>query len=104
MRNGMSVKEIYDKLDQLDRLKVTYEKEQDTRLELENIIIHLAHTILRTSRRYNDIAAACLEERRHEDASEFAYRSKGLIECGQVLVQYLTDAGLVYILDRTCLE
>lgn len=100
MRNGMSVKEIYEKLDQFDRLKEAYIKEQEKRLNLENIIIHLLHTAVRTSGQYNDVAQACLDEKRLDEAGQFASRSQGILECTKVLVDYLEDDGFSYILDR----
>lgn len=100
MRNGMSVEGIYEKLDQLDRLKEAYLKEQEKRLNLENIIIHLLYTAARTSRQYSDVARACLDEKRFDEAGYFASRSQGMIECAEVLIDYLKDDGFDYILDR----
>ena len=100
MRNAMSVKEIYEKLDQFDRLKEAYTKEQEKRLNIENIIIHLLRTAVRTGKQYNDVAQACLDAKRFDEAGQFASRSQGVIECAEVLVDYLKDDGFGYIVDR----
>lgn len=101
MRNGMSVKEIYEKLDQFDRLKEAYIKDQEKRLDLEDIIIRLLRTAVRTGRQYTNVAQACLDEKRFDEAYQFASMSQGVIECAELLADYLKDAGFDYILDRT---
>ncbi len=88
-RLGMSVQETYDKLDQLDRLKVAYENERTERIALESAINKSIDRIVTTSVTYNRVGMAgetlC-------DKLEFLSKSAGLLEAAIIIREALADA------------
>ena len=78
MRNGMSVQEIYEKLDQFDRLKEAYDKELEGRMKLERYIQDVIQHIERTMNDYKRISLD--HKTSYEDKCEFRNRYNGLLE------------------------
>lgn len=91
MRNGMSVKEIYDSLDQLDRLKEAFKKEQEERMRLERVINKAVSEMVSTGMTYTRIAAEAPE---HDACTklEFSSKSSGLLE-GVIILRKYTNPG-----------
>ena len=83
MRNGMSVKEIYDALDQRERLIHAYEKERQQHIELKKAVGDAYYRMSRTVKDYIRIADdpnTCIS-----DHIEFRSRASGLSEAMQIL-------------------
>ncbi len=81
-RLGMSVQEIYDALDQLDRLKEAYTEKQAEYASLKTAIDKTEDYIFRTSETYRRVANSSDDYR---DKLEFLGKSSGLIEAWMVL-------------------
>lgn len=87
MRNGMSVKEVYDSLDQLDRLKGAFKKEQEKRIRLENAINKAVSEMFSTAMTYTRIAIDA-PEREVLTKIEFSSQSTGLLEATTIIRKY----------------
>lgn len=85
-RLGMSVQEIYDALDQLDRLKEAYKEKQDEYAKIKTAIDKTEDYIFRTSETYRRVANSSDDCR---DKLEFLGKSSGLIEAWMILRKYL---------------
>lgn len=86
MRNGMSVQEVYDALDQLERLKEAYEKQRQEHLKLQSVVARAdlyMNKIEEIYKRLSDSADS------FEDQLEFLAKAYGLFEARQILHRYL---------------
>ena len=91
MRNGMSVQEIYDALDQLDRLIKAYDEERNKNISLKTELNDICWTIDRTIRQYTNLADD--PETQLQDRIEFKGRAKGLFEAKQIIRNILDKKG-----------
>lgn len=85
-RLGMSVQEIYDKLDQLDRLKKAY---ADKQAECEGLHLAIMKSIgynFTTSETYRRVASL---SDNNLDKLEFLGKAAGLLEASRVLRDYV---------------
>lgn len=83
MRNGMSVKEVYDALDQLERIKKSYADLLERSRTAESIIAQVKHIINRTMIQYQSIVMSPSTPR--ADKLEFKGKISGLGEALQIL-------------------
>lgn len=85
MRNGMSVREIYEALDQRDRLIERLQEERDRYTKLENHVRNACWDLERTAGQYVNLAECQDAGASDEDRLEFLYRAKGLIEAANIM-------------------
>lgn len=93
MRNGMSVKEIHDALDQFDRLKKAYNELREENDRLKQAVDKSVTELLSTASTYNRIADnAAL----HDDITkvEFSSRCIGLLEACEIIRKYTNPERL----------
>lgn len=83
MRNGMSVKEVYEALDQLDRIKESYAELQERTHNVQSNIRWAKDTINRTISQYWNVVLSPLASR--DDKLEFEGKISGLREALQIL-------------------
>lgn len=86
MRNGMSVQEVYDALDQLERLKEAYEKQRQEYLKLQTAVARADWYFDKTAETYKRVADSA---ETFEDELEFLSKASGLLEARQILHRYL---------------
>lgn len=91
MRNGMSVREIYEALDHRDRLIERLREERDRYAKLESRIRDVCFDITHTARQYVNIAECQDVGASDEDQLEFLYRAKGLKEAVKIMRRSLED-------------
>lgn len=89
MRNGMSVREIYDALDERDRLRECLKEERRKREMLEHHIHNACWKLTCVCGNYRRIASGPYSA---EDRFEFGYRAKGLEEAMGILRGCTEDA------------
>ena len=85
-RLGMSVQEVYDALEQLDRLKEAYKEKQEEYMKIKTVLDKTEDYIFRTSETYRRVANSSDDYR---DKLEFLGKSSGLIEAWMVLRKHL---------------
>lgn len=78
MRNGMSVKEIYDKLDRYDRLQAAYSEELRKTKDLGKILQEIFDCVEFTANDYAQISYVMSNSM--DDRVEFKHRAQGLRE------------------------
>lgn len=91
MRNGMSVREIYEALDQRDRLIERLQEERDRYSKLENHVRYACWDLERTAGQYVNLAECQDAGASDEDRLEFLYRAKGLREAARIMRRSLED-------------
>lgn len=91
MRNGMSVREIYEALDQRDQLIEQLRKERDRYSKLEKHIFGACWDLERTAGQYVNLAECQDVGASDEDRLEFLYRAKGLREAVKIMRRSLED-------------
>ena len=92
MRNGMSVKEIYDKLDGYDRLQAAYMAERDRNGKVLMMLQEMIKTIDSTASDYTKIS--WLTSNHYEDRVEFKHRALGLIEAHGTIERIANKYGI----------
>lgn len=86
MRNGMSVKEIYDALDSLERLREAFHDQRD---EYNKLHIAIAKSISynsSTAETYKRVASLCDND---VEKAEFLGKAAGLLEASRMLKKYM---------------
>lgn len=86
MRNGMSVQEVYDALDQLDRLKEAFERQRQEHLKLQTAVARAEWYLGKTAKTYKQVSDSAES---FEDQLEFLAKASGLLEARQILHRYL---------------
>ena len=86
MRNGMSVKEIYEALDERDGLKSALMRERQNTADAKKLIHKICDYIDKTAMDYIRIADATDTEL--EDEIEFRFRAAGLLEAMIIIRRY----------------
>ena len=89
-RNGMSVKEIYEALDRLERLEKAY---NEKRIECEKLTKVIQKSIdynVRTSTQYHRVASST---ENLSDKLEFLSKASALLEATTIMRQYIKDAA-----------
>lgn len=90
-RNGMSVREIYDALDQRDRLAERLKKERAKYDALIKQINVACSKLMYSDLNYQRLANLPNSGATDEDRLEFRYRAKGLKEAADILANCLED-------------
>ncbi len=90
-RNGMSVQEIYEALDQRDQLIEQLQKERDRYSKLEKHVRDACFDIARTATQYVNLAECQDAGTSYEDRLEFLCRAKGLKEAVNIMRRSLED-------------
>lgn len=83
MRNGMSVKEIYEALDERDGLKNALQKERETNAKLESSISKALWYICENADDYNNLARFHCDIK--ADKIEFRAKASGLLEAVSII-------------------
>lgn len=91
MRNGMSVREIYEALDQRDLLIKRLLEERDRYAKLESRIRDACWDLERTAEQYVSLAECQNIGGWDDDRLEFLYRAKGLKEAVNIMRRSLED-------------
>ena len=86
MRNGMSVKEIYEALDERDRLKNALQKEREANSKLMGAINKALNYIDKTADDYKTIAYT--PNIAKADKIEFLGKASGLVEAWLIIKRY----------------
>lgn len=89
MRNGMSVREIYEALDERDRLREYAKQERNKREMLEKHINYAYWELTNTCLQYKNLANGPYPA---GDRIEFGYRAKGLAEAIDILRRSVKEA------------
>lgn len=98
MRNGMSVKEIYEALDRLERITESYE---DLRTSLDNVVTNVSWVkdrIKRTMMQYQNLVMSPVASR--ADKLEFKGKISGLEEALHILDDTLRPVRLGNVLEE----
>lgn len=90
MRNGMSVKEIYEALDERDRLKNALQKELESNAKLIGAINKALNYIDKCADDYKTIAYT--PNITKADKIEFLGKSSGLVEAWLIIKRYYTGS------------
>ena len=90
MRNGMSVKEIYEALDERDRLKNALQKEREAYAKLEDSIGKALWYICESSDDYNNLARFHCDTK--ADKILFRAKASGLLEAVTIVRRYVNKS------------
>lgn len=90
MRNGMSVKEIYDALDERDRLKNALQKEREANAKRMGAINKALNYISKSANDYEAIAYT--PNITKADKIEFLGKASGLVEAWLIIKRYYTGS------------
>ena len=90
MRNGMSVKEIYEALDERDRLKNALQKEREANAKLESSIGKALWYICENADDYNNLARFHCDAK--ADKIEFHAKASGLLEAVSIIKRYINKS------------
>ena len=89
MRNGMSVKEVYKRLDQCDRLEEAYDKLWYRHVSMSSSLNKITMRLIRTAGQYAAITKDPSATK--EDILEFRGKMSGLNEACQIIEEILKE-------------
>lgn len=89
MRNGMSVKEIYEALDERDGLIVELQKQREANTKLESSIGKALRYICMSADDYNNLALLHCDTK--ADKIMFRAQASGLLEAVSIIRRYVNN-------------
>lgn len=98
MRNGMSVKEVYDALEQHDRLLSAYQQLTHEYIELIKTVREIYDRVEQTAKNYRTLARD--RTNNYEDQCDFYNRNAGLLEALTIVEMSLNKNGINDVLSQ----